>query len=287
MNSAEQERAQFGADPFGLNDAGLIEGKTVSVERRYAEGKSERLPALAQELIEAKVDLIIGAGDSVYAAARLTKTIPIVMASGGDLVGMGFAESLSHPGGNVSGTVIFYEFLSKRLALLIEAAPLLRRVGLLLLRGFATNRLQVESVASTASLQNVELVPIEAELADVESVLDAAVRQGLEGLVVSDAGKWLGNAAALVALCDARRLPAAGPPLFATKGALIGFGVDFREVWRHAGALAAKVLNGERIGDVPLDRVSRYRSVVNLKTAKALGLTIPPDVLALADEVIE
>jgi putative ABC transport system substrate-binding protein len=285
-NAAEQERVDFGDDPFGLRDLGYIDGKTIAIERRFADGRADRLSALAAELVALKPDVIIAFGEGVFAVRRATSTIPIVMATGPDIVGMGFAASFAHPGGNITGTTFFpSELYVKRLELLKRVVPSLTRCGVLMLQGFPANPFTMDAVGAVAKASNVELVPIEIAGKGYEDAFKAA--GAFNGLLVTDSGQLLGDAATIASLANQRLIPTVGAPPFAASGALIGYGVNFPELWRRAGFFVDKILKGANPGDIPIERASRFHTAVNLKTAARLGLAIPPSVLAGADEVIE
>ena len=284
INTAEQERAFFGDDPFGLRDLGYIEGKNIEIERRFADGRPERLPALAAELVALKVDVIVTAGEGVFAAHGATTTIPIVMALGPDVVAFGYAASLAHPGGNVTGTTSSWEFDAKRLELLKQVAPRMRSIGVLLLRGDTSHQAFIDLMAPIAKSLNVELRPIEVSGKGYADALSAA--GAIEGLMVVDAGQF-GDAAIIAAAAIERHLPTAASPLSARAGALIGYGISFQELFRHAAVFVDKILKGTKPGDIPIERNTEFHTTVNLKTAAALGLEIPPTLLAAADEVIE
>ncbi len=288
INTANQERGFFGDDPFGLRDLGYIDGKNVHIEARFADGHEDRLQGLAAELVDLKVDVIVTVGEGVYAAHRATTAIPIVMALGGDIVALGLADSLSHPGGNITGSTFFaLELLAKRLQLLKEVIPSLTHAGVLLLRGLPSNRLGLDVMAPTAKALNVELQPIEvAGASSYEGALsDAAASIG--GLVLSDPGQFFGDAAMIASIANNHGLPTIGAPAFAVSGAMLGYGVNLPELWRHAATFVDKILKGAKPGDIPIEQATHFHTIVNLKTAKALGVRIPPMLLARADEVIE
>src|SRR5271166_4489183 len=272
-NTAEQERAFFGDDPFGLRDVGYIEGANILVERRFADGHSDRYPALVAELVASKVDLIIAGGEGAYWACQVTSTIPIVMASGPDMVELGFAASLAHPGGNVTGTTFsIWEVFAKRMEMLKQVAPSMTSIGVLMspdgLKGHAFADLMVPA----AKALNLDLRPIEMAGNDYAAALAAAGPLG--GLLIYDVGKFQADAAIIAAAAIARRLPTAASPLSAKAGALIGYGVDFGANFRRAGVFVDKILKGAKPGDIPIERASRFHIAINMKTAAQLGLDI-------------
>jgi putative ABC transport system substrate-binding protein len=285
-NTAEQERAFFGDDPFGLRDVGYIEGKNIRIERRFADGHSDRLKPLAAELVALKPDLIVAGGEGVYAVRLATPTIPIVMASGPDIVELGYAASLAHPGGNVTGTTFsIWEVYAKRMELLKQVAPLMASIGMLMLPGGSAGRAFTDLMVPAAKALNLDLRPIEVAGNDYAAALSAAGPLG--GLVIPDVGQFQGDAAIIAEAAIARRLPTAASPFSAKAGALIGYGVDFGANFRRAGVFVDKILKGAKPGDIPIERASRFHTTINMKTAALLGLDIPPILLAAADEVIE
>jgi putative ABC transport system substrate-binding protein len=284
-NTAERERQIFGDDPFGLRDLGYVEGKNILIERRFADGRSDRLPALAAELVALKVDLIIAGGEPAYAAHDATKTIPIVAAGTGELIKEGLVASLAHPGGNLTAvTFSSPEYYGKRLELLKHILPSLRRAGVLELQG-STSTNDFDVMSPYARAQNIELEPIEVAGKNYADAFAAAA--SVDGLIVVDRGQFFGDAALICSLAIERRLPLAGHSFFAAQGALIGYGAHVQDLFRRAGVLADKILKGAKPGDIPAEIATRFETSVNLKTAKALGIEIPPAVLAAADEVIE
>jgi len=278
----------------GLRDLGYVEGENLRIETRYADRQFDRLKPLAAELIRLNVEVIVGSGPGIYAARALTTTVPIVMAiESTDVVADGLAESLSHPGGNVTGlTNLFPVISAKRLEVIKQVLPSLARVGLLFQgRSDSPNiRLMLDAANGMAARLKIELVPIAvAGGAEVERALSDARGGPVGGLVVTD-NPYVGNSALIVEIADAAQrhgLPSVGPPVYATAGGLLGYGVEFPPMFRRAAIFVDKILKGAKPGDIPIERPAKFKSVVNLKTAKALGIDIPTTVLAGADEVIE
>jgi putative ABC transport system substrate-binding protein len=276
----------------GLRDLGYIEGKNLRFEPRFAEGDDSRLPALAGELVALNVDVIVTYSSGVYAAQQATSTIPIVMATAGDVVATGLASSLAHPGGNITGSVFFApELLAKRLQMLKEIAPSLGRASLLMLRYERSRQGHtVEIVRAAAEAVNVELFPIEASgPEEFESAFATCDEERIGGLVASDVAQFTTPAAfsAIAALAVARRLPTLGSPGLAMNGGLVGYGVEWRAMYRRAAYFVDKILKGANPRDLPIEQATRFETIVNLKTAKAIGVDIPLLLLAGADEVIE
>jgi putative tryptophan/tyrosine transport system substrate-binding protein len=287
INSAEQERAQFGDDPYGFRDLGYIEGRNIRFEYYFADGDMDRLAAQARELVDLKVDVIVTRGPGVYAAHSATTSIPIVMASGGDLVAQGLAASLAHPGENITGSTFFApELMAKRLELLKEIVQTLTRAGVLTFRG--STRYFLDAMAPAAKALNVELLPIEVVgPSGYEDAFSVASTASIGGLVIVDLSQFEGNAALIASLANKRGLPTVAPLTLARAGALAGYGVSFPEQLRHAATFVDKILKGARPGDIPIEQATKFTTVVDLKTARALGVEMPPTLLARADEVIE
>ena len=276
----------------GLRGLGYIEGKNLRFEFRYARDDEARLPALAGELAALNVDVIVTYAAGVFCARQATSTIPIVAAITGDIVAAGLVSSLAHPGGNVTGSVFFVaELGAKRLQMLKQIAPSTARAGLLRLRGGirADRSHYDEVVRAAAEALNIELFVILVNGEEFESAFATCDEQRIGGLVTSDDVQFITNSGsgAIAALAAARRLPLLGPLELAQNGALLGYGVDFAAIWRRAAIFVDKILKGANPGDLPIEQATRFKTIVNLKTAKALGVDIPPTVLAAADEVIE
>ena len=276
----------------GLRDLGHIEGKNLRFELRFAEGDDSRLPALARELAALNVDVIVTYGEGVYFARQATSTIPIVMVSAGDIVG-GLISNLAHPGGNITGSLFFYaELLVKRLQMLKDIAPSLEREGLLVHRAVSAEEYNhyAEFIRARIEPLKIEVVAIEADHPEeFEGAFAACDEKRIRGLVVADSPTWATDspAGAIAALAAARRLPTVGPLILVKNGGLVGYGVDFAPMWRRAAYFVDKILKGADPGDLPIEQATKFITVVNLKTAKAIGVDIPPTLLALADEVIE
>jgi putative ABC transport system substrate-binding protein len=276
----------------GLVDAGYVEGKNVAFEYRWAEGRFDRLPALAAELVDRKVDLIVTivGTQPALAAKNATSTIPIVFATVGDPVGAGLVASLARPGGNATGfSNVTTELVPKLLELLSELVPQARVIALLVNPNTATHGDLVKQAQEAARSKGVRVAVLKA---GVESEIDtafAAVVQSQAGALMVGADPlffaWRTRLVALAlrhavpAIYWRRELPAAG--------GLISYGPSFPALYRSAGIYAGKILNGAKPADLPVEQPTKFELVINLKTAKTLGLTVPPSLLARADEVIE
>jgi putative ABC transport system substrate-binding protein len=282
--------ARFEAFRQRLRDLGYVEGKTLIVESRWAEGRYERLPALAAELVGLPVDLIVTHGTpGARAAKRATTTIPIVMAASGDAVASGLVTSLARSGGNITGSTFFSpEVTAKRLELLKEAVPLLRRVAVLLNPDDPGTAAILRAMALTATSLNVALEHFEARgPIEFESVFTAMATRRIDALATTNDTTLITNAARLAALAVQRRLPSVGFTELAQAGGLLGYGVDFPELFRRAAVFVDKTLKGATPADLPVEQPTKFDLAINLKTAKALALTIPQSLLMRADEVIE
>jgi putative ABC transport system substrate-binding protein len=275
----------------GLSEAGYVEGKNVAIEYRWVENQSDRLPALAADLVQNRVAVIIAPGvASTLAATAATKTIPIVFAVSTDPVQLGFVPSLNRPGGNLTGISAFgREIAAKGLEVLHELLPATALVGFLENPSNPIGELQKKSIVAAARAIGVEIQILHAS---TEDELDAAfasfARTRTGALVVSTDYFFNGRPNQLVALAARYAVPTIySIREFAMSGGLISYGVGTAEVYRLTGLHAARVLKGEKPGDLPVIQITKIELVINLKTAKALGLTIPPSLLARADEIVE
>jgi ABC-type uncharacterized transport system substrate-binding protein len=274
----------------GLRDLGWVEGENVAFEYRYADGKPERLPDLAAELVRQKVEVIAThSGPPIRAAKEATRTIPIVMAVSGDPVRDGTVESLARPGGNITGlTILSPELSGKRLELLKEAVPGVSRVAVLVTQATRAGLSwkEVETAASSLRLQ-VRSFDIRAR-DDLESSFEAAIRWHANAiLTLPDPILNRDLRKPIVELAAKRRLPAMyGGTEFPEVGGLMGYGPDISDNFRRAATYVDKILKGAKPADLPVEQPTKFEFVINLKTAKQIGLTIPPNILARADKVI-
>lgn len=286
---AAQSQREENAFREGLRDFGYVEGKNLEIEYRSTEGDESRIPSTLNELIGLNVDVLVVHATGVLAALRATKTIPIVMAVGPDLVALGLANSLAHPG-NVTGSSFFGpELMAKRLELLKELSPSLNRAGVLnIKRADNFNASVLAVMGSTAKALQVELQPIDVRgPADFESAFSTWADAKVGGLVMNDHTLLTYNAEAIAALAAKQRIPSIGPLSLPAAGGLMGYGVDFLVIFHRAAYFVDKVLKGDKPGDIPIEQATKFELAVNLKTAKALGLSVPPTFLARTDEVIE
>jgi putative tryptophan/tyrosine transport system substrate-binding protein len=285
------QHAYGGSDAFlaGLRDLGYVERKNVHIEFRFAEGDEDRLPGLANELVASNVDVIVTYATGVFAARRATTTIPIVLAAAADLVAMGVIDSLPHPGGNITGSTFFNpELMAKRLELLKEVVPSMTRAGVLLLRDHPSRRSVLDAMEATAATLKVGLQPIEIrEPKEFESDFFASADAQIGGVVMVDHAQFLSRANAIAALAAKHRFPIIGSLELPAGGGLMGYGVNFSDMFRRAAYFVDRVLKGTKPGDIPVEQATKFKLVLNLKSAKALGLEVPATLLARADEVIE
>jgi putative ABC transport system substrate-binding protein len=270
-----------------MHELGWVEGQNIIVERRFAEGHDERLPVLAAELVQLKVDLIVASGPRETRAAKAaTDTIPIVFAGAGDPVAFGFVASLAHPGGNVTGlSIVSPELSRKRLELLKEAVPGGSRVAVL--TNANVNYLLAEMTPAAESL-GVTLYPCDAPAADELDRAFAAMRTArVDALLVLSAPLFNEQARRIVELAATARLPTLYPfRAYVDAGGLMSYGPNFSHRWRRVASYVDKILKGTNPADLPVEQPMEFELVINLKTAQALGITIPPLLLFQATEVI-
>jgi putative ABC transport system substrate-binding protein len=275
----------------GLSEAGYVEGQNLSIEYRWAEGNYDRLPALAADLVGRKVDLIIASNPpSALAAKSATSTIPIVFRGGADPVADGLVASLAQPGGNLTGVSLADDVTAKRLDLLSELVPRARVIALLVNPNNANAERVIRDVQEAARTKGLQLHVLKAgSESEIDTAFASLVQLHAEALVVG-ADPFLSNSRReqLVALASRCAVPAIYAwREFAASGGLISYGASLTSAYRLVGAYAGKVLKGAKPADLPVQQPTTFELVVNLKTAKALGLTVPPSILARADEVIE
>jgi putative ABC transport system substrate-binding protein len=279
----------------GLRDLGYVEGRNVVIEYRDAEGKSERLPALAAELVALKVDVILAGGTHhALAAKQATRILPIVFAAA-EPVSSGLVTSLARPGGNVTGVSVFTqeELVGKRLELLKLAVPGVSRVAVLWQPGgYGEERAEKDmlkgaEVAARALGVRVQFVEARGP-ADLDGAFSEMTGARAGALTVVTSAMFFNERRRLVGLAAKNRLPAVyGGREFVDAGGLLGYGLNTSALFRHAATYVNKILKGAKPGDLPIEQPTKFELVINLKTAKALGLTIPPSLLARVDQVIE
>jgi ABC-type uncharacterized transport system substrate-binding protein len=282
--------ARIEAFRLGLRELGYVEGKNIIIEWRSADGKPDRLPALVAELIGLKVDVIVSAGGSVTRPAKeATATIPIVMTNDNDPVGNGFVASLARPGGNITGLSNFAPELSgKRLEILREVVPGLSRVAVL---GASTGPImapvirEIELAASAFKLQLQNLEVLDSK--DIATAFRAANKGRAQAVLTLGSAILVSQRAQIIDLAVKNRLPATyHSSLFVETGGLMFYGVNLLDLDRRAATYVDKILKGRTPADLPVEQPMKFEFIVNLKAAKQIGLTIPPNVLVRADKVI-
>jgi putative ABC transport system substrate-binding protein len=274
----------------GLREHGWAEGDNLIAERRQAEGKPERLLDLADELVRLRVDVIVAAGNTATAAAqKATSVVPIVFTVS-DAVGSGFVASLARPGGNLTGfDVLSRELSVKRLELLREGFPRAGRVAVLYQSDIATHQVFLQTLEAVASTRSVQLRPVDVRSAnDIDRAAEIIARERINALFPLASPFFSSESRRLVNLAAKVRLPATYEHReYVDIGGLMSYGPNFHDVYRRAAIYVDKILRGAKPGDLPVEQPTKFELVINLKTAKALGLTIPPSLLARADQVIE
>ena len=276
-----------------LNKLGWIEGKNITIEYRFAEQKNERLPDLAADLVRLKVDLIVvAATPAALAAKSATTTIPIVMTTVADPVSAGLVASLARPGGNVTGiSSLSVELNSKRLEVLKDAVPKLARVGFLRGRpvaGIATD-LQLKEIRPAAQALKLKLEEIDTQpdAKGLESAFQTAKQKQVGGIMTMSTRSFFAERKRIVELAVKYRFPAIYfQKEFVDEGGLMSYGADFDDLYRRAAVYVDKILKGAKPADLPVQQATKFEFIINLKAAKQIGLTIPPNVLARADRVI-
>jgi putative ABC transport system substrate-binding protein len=274
----------------GLSDAGYVESRNLRIEYRWAEGKPERLPELAEELVRLKVDLLMSSNtQALQALKRATSTIPIVMLGAGDPVGTGLVDNLARPGGNITGTTVIAKELSpKRLELIKQLVPGLARVTYI---ANPANPLNMLSLKETEEAGRTEAVAVQALLTRRPDELGASfssmLRSGSQALIVAPDGLFISERSRIVDFATTNRLPSIFfDRVFVDAGGLISYGPDFPDTYRRAVSHIDKIFRGAKPGDLPVERPTKIDLVVNLKAARAIGLTVPQSVLLQATDVV-
>jgi ABC-type uncharacterized transport system substrate-binding protein len=289
--AAEASTPVWEAFRQGLRDLGYVEGKNISLEYRFAAGKPERLSALVAELVRDQVDIIVTTGGAAAQAARdATKIIPIVMATGGDPIRSGLVASLAQPGGNLTGlSLMVTELGGKRLELLKEVLPNVSRVAVLWNAGNPASPDELRAIEAAARVLGLQLhARAVRSLDELDSTFAAMTREGAEALItLADAVLW-NHRTRVVALAAQYRLPAVFDAReFADAGGLMTYGPHVPDNYRRAAVYVDKILKGTKPADLPVEQPVKFELVINLKTAQALGVTIPPALLFQADEVLQ
>jgi putative ABC transport system substrate-binding protein len=274
----------------GLTEAGFVESQNVAIEYHSAEGQSDRLPPLVAEMIRRPVAVIIGNSAAAFAAKAATTTVPIVFAYGGDPVRDGLVASLNRPGGNVTGVNFFSGDLgTKRLELLRQLVPKATIIAVLVHPNSAETEAERRDVQAAAKAIGRQLIIVDVNsVRDIETAFATFVQHGTGALLVGAGSFFFANRAQIVALAARHAIPAMYDQRAAVAdGGLMSYASSIPDAYRQAGIYAGRILKGEKPGDLPVIRSTKIEFVINLKTAKSLGLEIPPTLLATADEVIE
>ena len=281
----------YRAFPEGMRELGYVEGKNLVIEWRYADGKFERLPELAAELVQLKVDVIVTAGTAATSAAqKATTTVPIVMGTTNDAVISGFVKSLALPGGNITGiSNLTVDLSAKDLEILLSVEPKLSRVAVLINPGNSAHAPIVKTVQAAALKPGVKILPLEARTAqEIESGFSTVAQQNAGAVLVALDAFLVQQGRQIAELAVKYRMPS----VFAVRehvevGGLMSYGPNLSDNYRRAATYVDKIFKGAKPGNLPIEQPTKFELIINLKTAKALGLTIPQAVLLRADEVIK
>jgi len=291
VSSASEYRLNVDAFRERLRELGYVEGHNAVLEYKWVEGRYDRLSDLAVELVRSKVDVIVTHGTpGTRAAERASKTIPIIMATVGDPEEQGLVASLARPGGNITGlSQLFSELVAKRAELLKELAPGISRLAVLMNPANPSHRpqmfRQVEAVALSLGMELYQSPITTAE--DFEPAFSRMAKRRVQAVLVVEDGLINSHSKRIVDLANRNKLPSAGFKPIVEAGGLMAYAPDHRDLWRRAAAYVDKILKGARPGDLPIEQPTKFELVINLNTARALGLTIPQSLLLRADQVIQ
>jgi len=281
----------LGGFPRGMRDLGYLEGRNLTIEWRFADGNSERLLDLAAELVRLKVDVIVcGSSQGIRALQQATTTIPIVMATSGDPLGSGFVASLARPGGNITGlSNLLGDISAKQLELLLGVVPKLSRVAMLVNPINPSNAGNLKNVQSAAGNINVRILPVEARNSqEIENAFSLMTQESVEAVIVAVDTIFIQQQRHIVQLANKRRLPSiSGIGEFAEVGGLMSYGPNFADQFRRAATYVDKIFKGAKPSDLPVEQSATLEFLINNKTARSLGLTIPQMMLLRADKVLE
>jgi putative tryptophan/tyrosine transport system substrate-binding protein len=272
-----------------LGELGWIEGQTLAVEYRWSEGRPDRVAEIAAEFVSLRVDVIVTYGTAVPPVKQATSVIPIIFAVATDPLGGGLVASLAHPGGNVTGlSTQATDLTGKRLELLHEVVPRLRRVAIIADVGYPAAVLEMGNVQAAARTLSLEVVPLEIRRAEDIALAFTTLKTQADALYVVSDALVDANRTRIITFALGNRLPTIfNRRDYLEAGGLMSYGPNYPDQFRHAADLVDKILRGAKPGDIPVEQPTKFELVVNLTTAKALGLTIPESFLSLADEVIE
>jgi len=290
VQSASDYATRLEALRTGLRELGYLEARNIVIESRWAEGKYDRLPGLAAELVGRKVDVLVVDGlTAALAAKRTTATTPVVVANVGDPVNSGLIDSYAKPGGNVTGmSFLAPELTAKRLELVKQAKPSIAKVAVLIHPANPAFVQVLRVLRSEAERNRMRIEPIDVREADeLESAFLTLATRGVDAIVVHSDTMFFAHAKSIAALAAKYRIASVGTWDFGKAGGLIGYGVNTLDNYRHIAVFVDKILKGAKPADLPVEQPTKVELVVNLKTAKAVGLRIPQSVLLRADEVIQ
>jgi putative ABC transport system substrate-binding protein len=291
LGAASQSGWRSWTDAFvqRLSELGWVEGRTVAIEFRWAEGRSERYTEIADEFVHLKVDVIVTVGAAVAAAKQATSVIPIVFAVANNPVGIGLVASLARPGGNVTGVSNeTADLAGKRLELLREVVPGLRRLAIMANFGYPASVLEMREVEATAGALGLEVITPEIRRAEDIAPAFEGLKGRAEALSVITDPLMVTNRLQINALAQGAQLPTIySAREYVESGGLISYGANYPDLFRRAAEFVDKILRGAKPFDIPIEQPTKFDLVINLKTAKAIGLVIPGTVLARADEVVE
>ncbi|MBX9844311.1 MAG: ABC transporter substrate-binding protein [Xanthobacteraceae bacterium] len=290
-STATNPDAYYDAFLQGMREAGYVEGRNLAIEWRFAEGKYERLPGLAADLVRAKVEVIVTHGTvGTRAAQRTTNSIPIVAAAVGDPVAGGFAASLARPGGNVTGlSTIIAHLAEKQVELLKTMIPALSRVAILMNFDNASHSANLQNARAEAKKTGMTILPVDARTSEaIERGFATMTRDGAEAVIIASDPFYTGQRWQFAALAAKSRLPSMFPYReYVEAGGLMSYGPDAADSFRYAATFVDKILKGAKPADLPFEQPTRYYLAINLKTAKEIGVTVPISLLTRAEDVIE
>lgn len=282
---------EYGGFPQGMRELGYVEGKNLVIDWRYAEGKYERLPELVAELVGLKVDVVVAAGSPVISAAQKAgTTVPIVAVNAQDPVGSGFIKSLAHPGGNITGlSSLAVDIGPKHLEMLLAMVPKLSRVAVLVNFDNPSHPATLKNIQAAAQKANAKAFPVDARTApEIEKAFSAMPREKAGAVIVARDALFLQQARQIAELAAKNRLPTiSGIREHMEAGGLIIYGPNSTDSFRRAATYVDKILKGAKPGDLPVEQPTRFELIVNMKTAKTLGIEFPNSILVQATKVIE
>jgi putative tryptophan/tyrosine transport system substrate-binding protein len=272
-----------------LRQLGWIEGRTIAIEYRWSEGRPERVAEVAGEFVRQKVDIIVTYGGAVAVFKQATRDIPIVFAIAVDPVGIGLVDSLSRPGGNVTGLSLqVTDIAGKRLEFLRDVVPSLHRLAIMADDGYPASVMELGNVQAAARRVGLEVAPYEIRRAEDIALIFQAPKFQADALYVVESALVAANVNRIIALTLSARLPSIfNTSDFVRAGGLMSYGTDYQALFVHVGDYVDRILRGAKPSDIPVEQPTKFDFTINLKTAKALGLTIPDKILAIADQVIE